>query len=156
MKKYLIPPSLSKAIAAFKKMPGIGEKTATRLVMFMFNQHGKVAQQVSETLSNAVSRLQKCKDCNMISEAELCYICADVTRIEKQKICIVEEINDLMLIENHGLHDGTYLIMDEPVTAPTEIDLRKLTEQLAKTVVAEVIIALAVSPEREATSWLLK
>ena len=150
------PESVSKLIKAFKKLPGIGEKTAERLTLHLL----KSTEEESMKLARAVAGLKKntklCRKCFSLTENELCSICSDAKRDDKI-ICVVEKPGDMAAIEKGGGYRGLYHILQGNLSpmdgiGPGEIRLKELFERIVPEKIKEVIIATGTSIEGESTA----
>lgn len=153
------PESVSELIKAFKKLPGIGEKTAERLTLHLL----KAPQSESINLWKAIEGLQKntrfCKKCFSLTETEICKICSDPKR-DKQVLCIVERPADMAAIEKTATYRGLYHILQGTLSpmdgiGPEEIRLGELFVRISKENIKEVIIATGTSVEGEATAFYI-
>ena len=101
---------LEKAVSEFSRLPGIGRKTALRLVLWMLRQDDADIEQFTEAISMMKREVKYCHQCHNISDADLCPICADPRR-DSSTICVVENIQDVMAIENTQQYKGVYHVL---------------------------------------------
>ena len=140
-------------------LPGVGRRTALRLVLHLLRQ----SEQDVETFSNAFTRLKKevvyCRECHNISDTELCPICAS-TRRDHTTICVVENVQDVMSIENTGQYNGVYHVLGGIISpiegiGPKDIEIDSLIERVAKGDIAEIILALPTTMEGDTTNFYI-
>ena len=141
------------------KLPGIGEKTATRLAYFILNQDSSYAESLSAALKDAKQKLRYCDECFNFSENEKCEICADQNR-DHTHVCVVERPSDVTPIEKTGSYRGVYHVLHGLLSpldgiGPEDIKMRELFIRLKSNEVKEVIFALNPSVEGEATTMYL-
>lgn len=150
---------LQKAIDEFSKLPGIGNKTATRLVLHLLKQETKAV----ETFGNAIIQLKKevkyCKMCHNISDTELCQLCANPQR-DSSILCVVENIRDVMAVEATQQYQGLYHVLGGIISpmdgiGPNDLTIDSLVERVAKGEVKEVILALSTTMEGDTTNFYL-
>jgi recombination protein RecR len=150
---------LSRLIFELSKLPGIGEKSATRLAYHILNQEAGAAQALAQALIDAKSRLRYCAECFNFSEQEQCEICADAAR-DRALICVVERPSDVTPVERTGSYRGVYHVLHGLLSpmdgvGPEELRMKELFHRLKSTEVREVIFALNPSVEGEATTLYL-
>ncbi len=150
---------LSKLIFELSKLPGIGEKSATRLAYYILNQDASYSESLASALRDAKSKLRYCKECFNFSESELCEICVDPKR-DSLQICVVERPSDVTPIERTGTYKGSYHVLHGLLSpmdgiGPEDIKMRELFLRLKEKEVTEVIFALNPSVEGEATGLYL-
>ncbi|MDR6785041.1 recombination protein RecR [Pedobacter africanus] len=150
---------LEDAVNEFSKLPGVGQKTALRLVLHLLNKE----QEEVELFGNALIRLRKeikhCQVCHNISDNQLCSICAAAKR-EKEVICVVEDTRDVMAIENTGQYFGLYHVLGGLISpmdgiGPSDLFIDSLVQRVATTPVKEVILALSATMEGDTTLFYL-
>lgn len=140
---------------SLKTLPGIGEKTAQRLALFIVSQDKNKSLNLANSINEAVSSYTFCKKCNMLSESDPCVICDDIQRDHK-KLCIVENTRDVYLLENTREYHGYYFVLGRLLSpidgiGPAEINLYKLIDTLKNEQYEEIIFALSPSTEGETT-----
>ena len=101
---------LENAVNEMSKLPGIGKRTALRLVLFLLNQPNSLTIHLSKSLIDLVDGVVLCKNCHNISDLEICEICSNIKR-DKSIICVVEDIRDVMAIESTGQFSGVYHVL---------------------------------------------
>jgi recombination protein RecR len=152
--------SVENLINEFKKLPGIGPKSAKRIVFFLLKlSHNDIAK-LSQSLIEMKEKVKFCSQCYGLTEEDICQICRDQSR-DRKKICIVEEVSDVVIIEKTGEYRGLYHILGgllSPIEniGPDEIRVPRLLERVKADNVEEVIIALNPTVEGESTAVYLK
>lgn len=150
---------LEKAVGEFSKLPGIGRKTALRLVLNMLRR----SEEEVEEFAGAVSRLRKdvkyCRVCHNISDTDVCPICSD-TRRDASTICVVENIRDVMAVENTQQYGGLYHVLGGIISpmdgiGPSDIEIDSLVKRVADGGVREVILALSSTMEGDTTNFYI-
>ena len=154
MKKF--SPILQDLIEAFKQLPGIGIKSAQRIVFHLLQDNTKKALVLAETLNNAVVSIKECKIWRMYSEEELCEICKDKKR-DQNILCIVESPADLIALENTMQFNGRYFVLMghlSPIDGigPEELKINQLEELFNQNPINEIIIATSPTVDGEATA----
>lgn len=153
------PPTLLNLIECFKRLPGIGEKTAERLALSILDIDNEVVELFSKSLSDIKTKIKRCSLCNNLSENDLCEICKDKNR-NKKILCVVEEPKNVILFEKLNIFDGYYHVLDgliSPIDGinPEDINIDSLINRVKKDEVKELILALKPSIEGETTSLYL-
>ncbi len=152
---------LEDAVEEFSKLPGIGKKTALRLVLHLLRQEPTE----SELLGNAIIHLRKeilhCKSCHNLSDTEICHICANPDR-DKSTICVVENIRDVMSIENTHQYSGIYHVLGGIISpmegiGPGDLTLSALIEKVSdpEGEIKELILALPTTMEGDTTNFYI-
>lgn len=155
------PNSIKNLIECYKKLPGIGEKTAERLALASMNLDDNIIKLFSESLCDVKTKIKRCKKCYNLTENNLCDICNDPTRDHKT-ICVVEEAKNVILFEKVGTYKGLYHVLDgliSPVNGktPENLNITSLVKRISDENIKEVIIAVKPSIEGETTAlYLLK
>ena len=150
------PQTILNLIECFKKLPGIGEKTAERLALSVLDMDDDIVKLFQNSLKDIKTKIKRCKTCNNLSEDEECEICKSKNR-NKKIICVVEEPKNVILFERLNIFDGVYHVLDgliSPIDGinPEDINLEKLIERVKKDKVEEIILALKPTIEGETTS----
>lgn len=150
---------LENAVNEFASLPGIGRKTALRLVLHLLNQSQADVEKFSDTLTRLKSEIRYCETCNNISDHTVCEICSGVKR-DRSVICIVEDTRDVMAIENTGQYHGVYHVMGGLISpmdgiGPSDLNIDGLVERVNKGGVSEVILALSTTMEGDTTIFYL-
>lgn len=150
---------LEEAIQAFHQLPGIGKKTALRLVLHLLRQDD---EQV-EAFCNAIAKLKKevkyCQVCHNISDTDICNICSNPQR-DDQCICVVENIREVMAVEATQQFHGLYHVLGGLIApmdgiGPNDLEINSLVERVAQGDVKEVILALSATSEGDATAFYI-
>ena len=150
------PETIQNLIECFKKLPGIGEKTAERLALSTLDMDEENLNLFSKSLKDVKKKIKRCSKCNNLSEEELCEICKNKNRNCKV-ICVVEEPKNVILFEKLNIFDGSYHILDgliSPIDGvnPEDINIDSLIERVKNDKVEEIILALKPTIEGETTS----
>ena len=150
---------LEKAVAEFAKLPGIGRKTALRLVLWLLRQEDEEAEQFAEAVRRLKQEVKYCKTCHNISDTDLCPICADPKR-DSSLVCVVENIQDVMAIENTQQYHGLYHVLGGVISpmdglGPSDIEIDSLVSRVAEGQVKEVILALSPTMEGDTTNFYI-
>lgn len=150
------PSTILNLIECFKKLPGIGEKTAERLALSMLEMDDTVVDLFSKSLKDVKTKIKRCSICNNLSEEDKCEICKDKNR-NKKVVCVVEEPKNVILFEKLNIFDGYYHVLDgliSPIDGinPEDINIESLIDRVKKDKINELILALKPSVEGETTS----
>lgn len=150
------PNSIQNLIECFKKLPGIGEKTAERLSFSILNMDEDVTKFFSASMLDVKRKIKKCSICDTITEAEVCNICLDKDR-DNGILCVVEDSKSVFLFENLGTFQGKYHVLGGLISPldgvnPEDINLDKLIKRIETGNIKEIILALKPSMEGETTA----
>ena len=150
---------IEKAVEAFASLPGIGRKTALRLVLHLLKQDKTATEQFAAALVAMREGIRECQVCHNLSDDALCQICADARR-DRSLLCIVENIRDLMAIEGTGQYRGLYHVLGGIISpiegvSPADLNIDSLLERIAQGEIKEVIMAISPSIEGETTVYYL-
>lgn len=150
---------LEKAVGEFAKLPGVGRKTALRLVLHLLRQTPEDVDMFSNSVARARHEIKYCKVCHNISDTEVCNICADPRR-DNSLICVVENIQDVMAVENTQQFHGLYHVLGGVISpvdgvGPSELQIDSLVERVAKGGIDEVILALGSTMEGDTTNFYI-
>lgn len=150
---------LEKAVTEFSRLPGIGRKTALRLVLWMLRQDDSDIEQFTEAIAAMKHEVKYCHQCHNISDAETCPICADPRR-DASTICVVENIQDVMAIENTQQYKGVYHVLGGIISpmdgiGPSDIEIDSLVARVAEGDISEVILALSPTMEGDTTNFYI-
>ena len=150
---------LESAVSEFSKLPGIGRKTALRLVLHLLRQDEHVAVNFGEAIVRLRKEIRYCRLCHNISEQEICPICANPAR-DASIICVVENVKDVMSIENTHQHHGVYHVLGGLISpmdgiGPQDIEIDSLVERVRTGGVSEVILALSATMEGDTTNFYI-
>jgi recombination protein RecR len=151
---------LENAVAEFAKLPGIGKKTALRLVLHLLKQEQDVTNNFSEVLKKMRKEIQFCQKCYNISDGTICSICANSGR-QKNTICVVENIRDVIAIENTQQFNGTYHVLGGIISpldgiGPEQLTIEALIERVKKDKVTELVFALNPNIQGDTTIYYIQ
>lgn len=158
-----LPKSIKNLIAAFERLPGIGPKSASRLVFYLLNTPESYINEISKSLLAIKKEVKICKECFSVTEDEVCPICRDEKR-NKNIICVVERVIDVIAIEGIGGLNGVYHVLGGVINpldhvGPEDIRINELLQRISKlSDQSDVEIILATNPtmEGEATALYIK
>ncbi len=150
---------LEAAVNEFSGLPGVGQKTALRLVLHLLNQNQKEVERFSNTILKLKNEVKFCKQCNNIADAEICSICASRKRDHKT-ICVVEDTRDVMAIENTSQYNGLYHVLGGLISpmdgiGPSDLAIDTLTNRVQEGDIHEIIFALSANMEGDTTIFYL-
>jgi recombination protein RecR len=150
---------LENAVSEFSRLPGVGPKTALRLVLHLLNQPKEEVARFSEALTRLKNDVCFCKNCYNISDSAICEICATPSR-DRSTICIVEDTRDVMAIENTNQYHGTYHVLGGLISpmdgvGPSDLTIGQLAERVKQDGVQEVILALSATMEGDTTIFYI-
>ena len=150
---------LDRAVGEFAKLPGIGRKTALRLVLHLLKQSTEDVEAFADALSTMKHDVKYCSVCHNISDTDICPICSDHRR-DSSQICVVENIRDVMAIENTMQYHGLYHVLGGIISpldgvGPSDIEIASLVERVAAGGVTEVILALSPTLEGDTTNFFI-
>jgi recombination protein RecR len=160
----VLPDRLRALIQLFSRLPGVGEKTAQRHVLFLISEAGSLAADLGAELSELASRVRPCARCRNVAEIDadgtaICAVCRD-TRRDKGLLCVVARVQDLLAIERSGAMRGRYFVLGRLLSpldgvGPDELPLAELRGRVQMDQVTEVILATPPSVDGEATALLV-
>lgn len=150
---------LENAVAEFAKLPGVGQKTALRLVLHLLNQDKDDVERFGAAITKLRNEILFCGECHNISDAPVCEICASYRR-DKSTICIVEDTRDVMAIENTNQYNGVYHVLGGLISpmdgvGPADLEIDSLVVRAAAEGVKEIIFALSATMEGDTTIFYL-
>lgn len=150
---------LQEAVDEFAKLPGIGKKTALRLVLYLLNQGKEEVSQFGNTLIKLRNEIKRCQSCYVISDSELCPICANESRDHSQ-VCVVENSRDVMAVESTQQYQGIYHVLGGIISpmdgiGPGDLNLKGLQDKVDQGQVKEIILALSTTMEGDTTNFYL-
>ena len=157
MTGYALP--IKRLIGELGKLPGIGEKTATRLATFILRASEEDARRLAQSILEVKQKIRFCSVCFNLAEGGLCEICMDPSR-DKNLICVVEEPESLIAIEESGGFRGTYHVLHGALSpldgiGPDHLRLQELLKRIAENGAEEIIVATNPSVQGEATALLI-
>jgi recombination protein RecR len=146
---------LEDAVAEFAKLPGVGQKTALRLVLHLLKQDKAEVEKFSGTVSKLRNEIQFCRTCHNISDNAVCQICSAPKR-DRSLVCVVEDTRDVMAIENTNQYNGLYHVLGGLISpmdgvGPSDLEVDTLVERLKDDEVKEIIFALSATMEGDTT-----
>lgn len=150
---------LESAVNEFATLPGIGKKTALRLVLHLLKQEESRVYSFSESLMRLKRESKTCRVCHNLADKEVCEICSNPHR-DNGVICVVEDIRDVMAIENTGQFKGRYHILGGKISpmegiGPSDLNIESLLERLREESISEIILALSSTTEGDTTNFYL-
>ncbi len=154
------PESLNELIESFKKIPGIGEKSAERYALALSELDNDEKEDFINSIDDVKNNLKKCRICGNLSDSDECKICSDESR-DSNLICVVEDYKSVIMFEKSGTFKGKYHILNgliSPIDGiyPEDINISSLIERINNPEETEVIMAIKPSVEGEATSLYIK
>ena len=150
---------LENAVAHLSRLPGIGRKTALRLALHLLRQDTEDVEQLSTALTAMRREVKRCRLCHNISDSDVCPICSDPRR-DRQTLCIVENIQDVMAIENTQQYHGLYHVLGGVISpmdgiGPGDLEIQSLVDRVGEGEVQEVILALSPTMEGDTTNFYI-
>ena len=150
---------LSDAVEQMASLPGVGRKTALRLVLHLLRQSDRDVEAFTGALSKLKQDVKYCKVCHTISDQEVCPICQSHSR-DKHTVCVVENVQDVMSIENTGQYNGLYHVLGGIISpmdgvGPSDIEIDSLLERVKNDDIHEVILALPTTMEGDTTNFYI-
>lgn len=147
------------AVGEFSKLPGIGQKTALRLVLHLLNQSPDKADKLGEAVMRMRQNILYCRKCHNVSDTETCSICSNPQRDETQ-VCVVENLRDVIAVENTNQFHGMYHVLGNVISpvdgiGPEDIRVDSLVERVKNDHVREVIMALSPTIEGDTTIFYI-
>ena len=150
---------LEKAVNEFAKLPGIGRKTAMRLVLYLLRQDEHAVESFGNAIITLKREVKYCKICHNISDTETCRICSNPSRYAST-ICVVENIRDVMAVENTQQYNGLYHVLGGVISpmdgiGPSDLQIESLVDRVKAGGVKEVILALSSTMEGDTTNFYI-
>lgn len=150
---------LENAVNEFAKLPGIGRKSALRLVLHLLRQNSEEVNAFGNSLIELRNEIKHCKVCHNISDTEICQICSNTSRNESV-VCVVENIRDVMSVENTQQFNGLYHVLGGIISpmdgiGPADLEIESLIERVEKGEIIEVILALSTTMEGDTTNFYI-
>ncbi len=150
---------LENAVTEFASLPGIGRKSAFRLVMNLLKRDPGEVKRFGEAIIKLREEIHYCKICNNISDSEICRICSDGRR-DRSMVCVVENIQDVMAIENTHQYRGLYHVLGGIISpmdgiGPSDLSIDTLEEKAKEGGIKEIILALSTTMEGDTTNFYL-
>ena len=150
---------IATAVNEISKLPGIGKRTALRLVLFLLRQPSDQSDDLAKAISEVRYKVKFCKNCHNICDNELCDICSNPRR-DNSVICIVEDIRDVMAIENTSSYKGLYHVLGGKISpldgiGPNDLNISSLIDKIDKGGISEIIFALGSTMEGDTTNFYI-
>lgn len=150
---------LENAVFEMAQLPGVGKRTALRLVLHLLKQPEEQTTHLAKALVDLKTEVKFCKNCHNISDKELCEICANPNR-EKSIVCVVEDIRDVMAIENTSQYKGLYHVLGGKISpmdgvGPNQLNISTLIDKVKSGEVTEIIFALSSTMEGDTTNFYI-
>lgn len=150
---------IQESVEAFSSLPGIGKKSALRLVLYLMNQPKETTQEFTNAIVNMRENIKTCSNCFNISDTEICGICTDQRR-DKSVICVVESIRDVMAIEDTRQFRGMYHVLGGVISpiegiGPADLNITSLEQRIEKEQVKEIIMAVSPTIEGDTTIFYI-
>ena len=150
---------LENAVNEMAQLPGIGKRTALRLVLHLLKQSKEQTAFLTQALTRMREEVKFCENCHNISDVAVCAICANTKR-EHQIVCVVEDIRDVMAIENTGQFRGIYHVLGGKISpidgvGPSQLNINSLVEKVKLGNVSEIIFALSSTMEGDTTNFYI-
>lgn len=150
---------LEKAVGEFSKLPGVGRKTALRLVLHLLRQETSTVEALGESVIRLKHEVKYCRICHNISDTELCNLCAD-SRRDGSQVCVVENVRDVMAVEATQQFHGLYHVLGGVISpmdgvGPADLQIDSLVERVRQGDVKEVILALSTTMEGDTTNFFI-
>lgn len=150
---------LERAVGEFSKLPGVGRKTALRLVLHLLRQPENSVEGFTDAISHVRNDIKYCRVCHNISDTEVCPICSDTHR-DATTVCVVENIQDVMAVENTQTYRGLYHVLGGIISpmdgvGPGDLEINSMVERVAQGDIREVILALSSTMEGDTTNFYI-
>lgn len=150
---------IENCVNEFSKLPGIGKKSALRLVLHLLKQDKNSIDQFANAMTNMRNQIQFCRQCHNVSDHEICKICTDFSRKKKQ-VCVVESIRDVMAIEATQQYNGLYHVLGGIISpldgiGPEQLKITSLIERITQEEIEEMIMALSPTLEGDTTTYYI-
>ncbi len=150
---------LEEAVNEMSQLPGIGRRTALRLVLHLLKQPESQTVALSKSLVDLKTEIKFCQNCHNISDTELCEICANKSR-QSEVVCVVEDIRDVMAIENTSQYRGLYHVLGGKINpmegiGPSQLTIKSLVEKAKSGAIEEIIFALSSTLEGDTTNFYI-
>src|SRR5438034_6462880 len=151
---------LENAVNEFARLPGIGKKTALRLVLHLLKQDTKDVGQFSDVIARMRSEIKFCQRCYNVADADICSICANSMR-KQEMICVVENIRDVIAIESTQQYNGTYHVLGGVISpldgiGPDQLNIERLVNRVQKEQTEEIIFALNPNIQGDTTIYYIQ
>lgn len=159
MELQLTSSLLENAVTELSRLPGVGRKTALRLALHLLRQDEAVGVKLGESIIKLRKEIKYCKQCHNISETDICPICSSPAR-DPKLVCVVENINDVMIFERTGQYRGLYHVLNGLISpmdgiGPDQLEIASLVERVKREGIDEVILALSATMEGDTTNYYI-
>ncbi|MBQ7513578.1 MAG: recombination protein RecR [Prevotella sp.] len=150
---------LERTVQELAKLPGVGRKTALRLTLHLLRQDDEDVERLTEAISQMKQEVKRCRVCHNISDNDVCPICSDAHR-DTQTVCVVENIQDVMAVENTQQYAGLYHVLGGNISpmdgiGPADLEIESLVERVRQGGIKEVILALSSTMEGDTTGFYI-
>ena len=150
---------LERAVGEMSRLPGIGQKTALRLVLHLLRQERGEVENLAQSLIELRRGVRYCNVCHNLCDSELCEICSTPSR-DKSTVCVVENVQDVMAIENTQQYTGVYHVLGGIISpmegiGPSDLTIESLVERVSQGGISEVILALSPTMEGDTTNFYI-
>lgn len=150
---------LEKAVEEFSRLPGIGRKTSLRLVLHLLRQPVERAEAFADAVQRVRKDIKYCRVCHNISDTDVCPICSDARR-DATTVCVVENVQDVMAVENTQQYDGLYHVLGGVISpmdgiGPGDLQIDSLVKRVAQGEIKEVVLALSSTMEGDTTNFYI-
>ncbi|RXE71895.1 recombination protein RecR [Muribaculaceae bacterium Isolate-002 (NCI)] len=150
---------LENAVTELSRLPGVGRKTALRLALHLLRQEESTSEKLGESIIKLRKEIRYCSVCHNISETEICPICASPAR-DSKVVCVVENINDVMIFERTGQYRGLYHVLNGLISpmdgiGPDQLEIASLVSRIKNNDIEEVILALSATMEGDTTNYYI-
>lgn len=150
---------LEKAVEEFSRFPGIGRKTSLRLVLHLLRQPVERAEAFADAVQRVRKDIKYCRVCHNISDTDVCPICSDARR-DATTVCVVENVQDVMAVENTQQYDGLYHVLGGVISpmdgiGPSDLQIDSLVKRVAQGEIKEVVLALSSTMEGDTTNFYI-
>ena len=159
MEQYIPSKLLSNAVDQFAKLPGVGRRTALRLVLELLKRDENSVTAFANSITELKQNIRTCKICGNLSDSETCSICTNHSR-NHSLVCVVENVRDIIAIEQTGTYRGTYHVLGGLISpmdgiGPSELNISSLTQRIEQGGIDEIIFALSANMEGDTTCFYL-
>ena len=159
MEQYFASTLLENAVNEFAKLPGIGRKTALRLVLHLLRQDKSMVDNFSQAIVRLRHDIKYCNVCHNISDTDTCALCSDATR-DSSTICVVENVREVMAVEATGQFRGLYHVLGGVISpmdgiGPADLQIESLVQRVAAGGIKEIILALSATMEGDTTNFYI-
>lgn len=150
---------LENAVSALSDLPGIGRRTALRLVLFLLRQEKETTFRIADALTEFRRDIKFCSTCHNLSDTDTCQICSDPLR-DRSTVCVVEQVQDVMAVERTGQYRGLYHVLGGLISpmdgiGPANLEIDSLVERVKTDEIKEVILALSPTMEGDTTNFYI-